>query len=396
MRFLILNTDYPEFLEWLYVQHPGLEGRCYREQLEARYRSGFGVGDFYSRNLRELGHEAVDLYANNQVLQQAWLADHACPMTEQQEKRHRWKLLMQGARRRVARTPLRWLKPLARPLLKQWDQHLDESHRILREQIQYYRPDVLLNQAMDGLAPCFLREVKHHVGLLMGQHAATRLPETEDFGCYDLVVSSFQPTVDYFRTKGIPAVLHRLAFEPSILSCLTPHQRLHAVSFVGSLSKVHKTRIHWLESLCEQIPELRIWGTGIEQLPADSPLRTRYEGPAWGRDMYQILVNSKITLNHHGDVAPYANNCRLYEATGVGSMLITDWKVNLHDLFASGREVVAYRSAEECAAQVRYYLNHDGERAAIGLAGQQRTLRDHTYRLRMQELVDIVQKRLHA
>jgi len=25
MKFLILNTDYPDFLRWLYAQHPGLE-----------------------------------------------------------------------------------------------------------------------------------------------------------------------------------------------------------------------------------------------------------------------------------------------------------------------------------------------------------------------------------
>lgn len=396
MRFLILNTDYPEFLEWLYARHPGLERRCFREQVEERYKSGFGVGDFYSKNLRELGHEAFDLYCNNEFLQQSWLAAHACRTTGQGEKGHRWKEVVQGARRGIARTPLQWLKPLARPFLRRWDQYLDESHRILRAQIEHYRPDVLINQAMDGIAPCFLREIKHHVGLLVGQHAATRLPEAEDLGCYDLIVSSFQPTVDYFRTEGIPAVLHRLAFEPRMLLGLTMNQRWHPVSFVGSLSNVHNTRIHWLESLCEQVPELRVWGTGIEQLPADSPLRTRYEGPAWGRDMYQILASSQITLNHHGDVAPYANNCRLYEATGVGSMLITDWKVNLHDLFASGQEVVAYRSAEECAAQIRYYLDHGDERATIARAGQQRTLQDHTYHLRMRELVDIVQKRLHA
>lgn len=396
MRFLILNTDYPTFLEWLYRQHPGLESRSYRAQLEVRYESGFGVGDFYSRNLRELGHEAYDVYSNNQFLQQAWMFDHTSHATKQRGILHRWIRIVQDVRRWSSRMPVQWLKPLVRPLVKQWDLYRDEVYRILRAQIEYYRPDVLLNQAMDGIAPCFLREVKDHVRFLIGQHAATRLQETENFRCYDLVISSFQPTVDYFLTKGIPAVLHRLGFEPHMLSGLTPAHRPHPVSFVGSLSKVHKSRTLWLESLCEQIQELRIWGTGIEQLPADSPLRTRYEGPAWGRDMYQILGNSKITLNHHGDVAPYANNCRLYEATGVGSMLITDWKANLADLFASGREVVAYRSAEECAEQVRYYLDHDGERAAIARGGQQRTLREHTYRLRMHELIDIVQKRLHA
>jgi len=111
--------------------------------------------------------------------------------------------------------------------------------------------------------------------------------------------------------------------------------------------------------------------------------------------MYQVLRRSKITLNCHGRWAgPYANNCRLYEATGVGTLLITDWKVNLHELFEPGKEIVAYRTAEECAELIKYYLKHDEERKAIARAGQQRTLREHTYFQRIQELVEIVQKYL--
>lgn len=110
--------------------------------------------------------------------------------------------------------------------------------------------------------------------------------------------------------------------------------------------------------------------------------------------MYQILRKSKITLNHHGDIAPYANNCRLYEATGVGTLLITDWKENLHEMFDPGKEVVAYRTPEECAELIQYYLEHDEEREVIARAGQERTLREHTYHQRMEELVDIVRKYL--
>jgi len=29
VKFLILNTDYPEFLGWLYTQHAGLEKQPY-------------------------------------------------------------------------------------------------------------------------------------------------------------------------------------------------------------------------------------------------------------------------------------------------------------------------------------------------------------------------------
>jgi hypothetical protein len=58
------------------------------------------------------------------------------------------------------------------------------------------------------------------VKLLVGEHAATRLPETGNWSVYDLVISSFPPTLDWFRSKGVPAELSRLAFEPRVLSHL--------------------------------------------------------------------------------------------------------------------------------------------------------------------------------
>ena len=47
---------------------------------------------------------------------------------------------------------------------------------------------------------------------------------------------------------------------------------------------------------------------------------------------------------------------------------------------------------QECAELVKHYLEHDGERRAVAKAGQERTLRDHTYQQRMKELADIVRK----
>jgi spore maturation protein CgeB len=58
--------------------------------------------------------------------------------------------------------------------------------------------------------------------------------------------------------------------------------------------------------------------------------------------------------------------------------------------------VAAYRTAEECAEMIRHYLTHGEARHSMARAGQARTLRDHTYRIRMQELIDIVHKRMVA
>ena len=77
-----------------------------------------------------------------------------------------------------------------------------------------------------------------------------------------------------------------------------------------------------------------------------------------------MLAGSKIALNRHIDVAgDYANNMRLYEATGVGSLLLTDAKQNLGELFDVGREVVTYRNADELVDAIEHYLEYEDERA---------------------------------
>jgi len=44
-----MNTDYHEFLNWLYVQNRGLEQQPYEVRMRARNESLFSTADFYSR-----------------------------------------------------------------------------------------------------------------------------------------------------------------------------------------------------------------------------------------------------------------------------------------------------------------------------------------------------------
>ena len=106
--------------------------------------------------------------------------------------------------------------------------------------------------------------------------------------------------------------------------------------------------------------------------------------------MFDVLRSSRATVNHHGDIAPYANNMRLYEATGIGTVLITDSKPNLSQLFEPARELLTYDSAEECAAL--YDSLDDESRESIAVGGQRRTLADHTYLRRVKEILDYVER----
>jgi spore maturation protein CgeB len=81
---------------------------------------------------------------------------------------------------------------------------------------------------------------------------------------------------------------------------------------------------------------------------------------------------------------------RLFEATGVGALLMTESRKNLPELFTPGAEVVAYEGDADLVEKLRHYGQNEAERQRIAAAGQARTLVQHTYRQRMEELVEIL------
>ena len=373
MRVLILDTDYPAFLDWLYGEHPGLHEKPFDEQLRVHTDACFGMAGFCSSNLRALGHEAYDLHANSEYMQKQWAREHGVKVDAN------WRTQF-----RLRRGIVPWV---SRTQVRRW------FYEILAAQIKHHKPDVVLNLAMDAISSEFLREMKPYTRLLVGQIAAS-IPKGENWGVYDLVISSLPNFVEHFRGLGIRSEFNRLAFEPAVLRHLHTQKKNILVSFVGSFTSAHSKRDQLLEHLCLNLP-MNVWGIGVERLPHDSPIRARYLGAVWGLRMFSVLAASKIVVNYHSDIAQsYANNMRLFEATGTGALLVTDWKDNLHEMFQPGKEVVTYRSVEECAERIQYYLEHSDEGDVIAASGQRRTLESHTYLKRMRDLSGIIVKYL--
>jgi len=334
----------------------------------------FGVADFYSKNLMKLGYEAKEVIANCELLQRQWAKENGIKLAETKPK---------------------WAVRMRRGLIP-WP-HRIQSNRwvydILASQVKQYLPDVLYIQDMNYISADFLREMRDYVKLIIGQ-IAYPIVRGADFSEYDLILSSFPHFIEQFRKDGLTSEYFNLAFEPRVLSQLKKQGTHYQTVFVGGLSAAHVDRIRLLEKIASS-QTLDVWGYGINKLDTESPLRAIHHGSAWAIDMYNILYNSKIALNNHISVAEnYANNMRLYEATGVGTLLITDYKDNLHTLFELDKEVVAYSSAEECIELIKYYLENEEERKAIARAGQERTLTEHTYYKRMHEFMEIVQRHL--
>lgn len=357
LNILIVDTYYPAFLKRLRTAQPELTRQPYAAQWRAIMDTSFGTADYYSVGLSRLGHTAQEIVANDRELQQQWARERA-PALEQM--------------------------PAASGALQRW------QIAILTEQIHQIKPDVLYIQDMNTTGGWWLRQMRQHVGLIVGQ-TAYPLGRLTDFGAYDLLISSLPHYVERFRAKGLAAEYLRIGFSPRALERVGSHQRRYDTTFVGGISAAHSAGRQLLETVARQV-QLDVWGYGVETLAPDSPLARRHRGEAWALDMYRILAQSRVTLNRHIEIAEHnANNMRLYEATGMGACLLTDTKRNLSELFKLDREIVAYSGPEDCAQKVAYLLAHEAERASIAAAGQARTLRDHTYDRRMEELAPLLE-----
>ena len=375
MRILFLNADYPSFLSSLYEGQRDLALRGYAAQMDARNASCFGTADFMSRYMPQSGIAAIDVHANNRPLQEAWLATGRVNSSG-------WIL-----RALCAYGPER-----LRYRFVAFDRRQPRFGAILAAQIAAFRPTVLYNHDPGGISADWLRSVLPVDCALVAQIASPRDPSV-NWPAYDLVISSLPNFVAAFCSEGVAAEYMPLAFEPSVLQGLGAVARDVPLSFVGSLSPAHGERLRFLETVAAQ-SGVAIWGDGAERLAPDSALLARHHGAVWGTEMFRVLARSQLTLNKHIDISEsYANNMRLFEATGTGACLVTDWKENLHELFEPGKEVLTYRSSEECLDLIRYYTAHPVEREAIAQAGQARCLRDHNYERRMAELVAILKRR---
>ncbi len=364
-KILIVDTYYPAFLKQLYAQQPGLETLPYAEQRDHILAEHFGTGDSYSYYLKQLGYLAEDVIADDLALQRLWGKEH-------------------GISVRV------W------PHLPVIGQYIDRLplYRLLQAQIADFKPDVLYMQNLSFCDPILLRKLKKQVKLLVGQIACP-LPPAPFVKPFDLILTSFPHFVPKLNALGVQAEYFKIGFEERILDRLaTVSEKKYDVVFIGGFSSVHTAGAKLLEQLAEVVP-VDVWGYGIESLASTSPLRQRYHGEAWAMEMYRTIREAKICINRHSSAsAQYANNMRLYETTGLGTLLITDQKDNLNDLFAVGKEVISYDSADTLISQVQYYLAHNNEREAIAKAGQERTLREHTYQQRMKTLTTMLERYL--
>jgi spore maturation protein CgeB len=372
MKFFHCSSLYGVFVRQLF-ERVQLESQTYDMLMDKIVATRVGWSDYWITWMKPLGWEGKLVFGNCDIVQKAWWREN-----------------------------------------KKYHSEPVSLKNIALEQIRAFQPDVVFIEDLYFYDHEFRREARKilpHARFIGWRFAPHRM--TDCFDVLDGLVTGAKPFVDEFRHLGIPCEVVPLAFDTSLLKEVKILGRDVPISFagqVGGRSAVHSGRYTLILSLLKHtgmqirgmwIPESNPFSflhaaKWFRQYRETSFLRKRIQSPVFGLNYFELLARSQIVFNAHIDVAAnFAGNMRMFETSGMGACLVTDWKSNIGDFFEPDVEVVCYRTDEQAMEKITYLVEHPQEARKIAERGQRHTLTEHTYEKRAPLLDEFFQRILN-
>ncbi|MCK4934745.1 MAG: glycosyltransferase family 1 protein [Simkaniaceae bacterium] len=426
----IAGLHYQAIKKKIYFEDKNLANKSYHFQQETIFQKHLLYSNSLAKAMRKLGHQAEEIIYDLEILQKTWARENDIPFTEEN-----WEheiLLKQIAH----------LKP---DILYFQDIHAltHEIRKDLKNRFPFIKQLVIF-RGFPGISEKLLEELAiadvlftgspilyqkcQNAGLcphmlyhsfdpdILDCIAKTSPPQTIDFSfagssgvTYGLGHHERYWTLELLLTKT-PIELFveeggqnsRKSFQKALRPLLFKafkHLNVKQLVFLRNqdiFPKKVKILLFEIANFKMQLakhPFLRPkkqWNLPTDPLSKIYP--DRCNPSVFGLEMFQILSTSKVTFNIHSTPAKGASdNIRLFQATGVGTCLLSDTGTNMPDLFEQDQEIVTYSSIEECIENLRYLLENPSIREKIAKNGQKRTLKCHTNFHRAREMDAIFQ-----
>lgn len=280
-----------------------------------------------------------------------------------------------------------------------------KASRAMVQTARAFRPDLVLILKGESFRPEMLRELKEATGVTLAvwwvdhpfMNAETRHPWDHVPACIPLYDHCFvfdhayEPSLQAAGARAVgflPCAADPALFTPQTLSRADRETYGAEVSLIG----VYSTGRERIVAAVGQEPGFGVWGPGwsgyFSGRPSVGlpPFRGEMLVPSEACKVYNA---SPINLNsHHAQTQRAGLNTRAFEIPAAGGFELTDYVQDMESLLEPDREVAVYRSPEEARDRARYFLKAEPERRRIAEAGHKRVLAEHTYRHRMQTVLD--------
>jgi spore maturation protein CgeB len=385
MKILIINSLYDEYLAYFSRKNKESEKLSYLAQKNLFIQDSFSNFGVWEQNLGKLGYEVEEIISNADSLQERWAEENN---------------------------------------VQKINDNINLADIILA-QINKFKPDIIWFNGNDYKLFELIRNKAEKVKLFIGW-SGSAISKSDIWKHFDLVLTCAPEVMDKFNKTGKPTQLLPQGFDQNIIERVRKCTPLNKeIVFIGQI--INSVDFHcYRETLLRELTKKKIpleiytaslkphnlknWGKYfvkyfiesiragkeyfkkeqniIKNYSSEKLFRDSLKSAVYGLDMFNVLRSAKAALNIHADSSSnYASNMRLFEITGMGTCLLSDWRKNISQLFEVDREILTYKTPEECQEKIKWILANPAKARDIALNGQKRTLSEHSFEKRA-ELFD--------
>lgn len=376
-KFLEISTFYEKYLEYFYNKNPDISYLDYNEHLKLLLSDCFAECDFIHPELHNLGVESDIIIYNDEKLQRKWKEEYTN----------------------------------------------SSLFEIVCAQIKAYKPDVIYFNDINLFTEKqlnFIRVIcKEKCKFVAWHFTVVNNSFSRQFNCFDQIYTGSKYILSLIKPycKNVQLLYH--AFSSSVLKKISTPIKVNELVFPGSIflgEDIHNNRIDMFGKLYQKGIPINFYGNLYgsikpsnlkqtikcliqgnyptrERLQSEEILRKKIKKSVFGLDFYNTINNFTICINQHAPIAGTgAGNMRMFEATGVGTCLLTDYREENSDLFKIDEEIVVYKNYDELLEKAEYLINHPNVVSEIAKCGQKRTLDTHSYKIKANMMNEYIQK----
>lgn len=372
LRIMQVATFYPAYLDHFYRTRPGLSLQSSDKQTAELLEDAFGAIHMVVPYIRTQGIDTEFVAHNAKNIQRAWAHEQGIPF----------------------------------PPSSHWEEE------ILRYRIETWKPDIVYLTDATRFDTRFFRSLTWRPRLIMGWKGAD-VPFSTDWTGYDAILSGLPRLLEVAERMGARrGVLFHPGMPQWIADAVAAIPQDTDVCFAGSVFPFqHDKRLVLLDGLARAATthgfSLALHLNCHPSLVTPA-MRSCLREPVFGMAMHKALRRARIVVDdraNHGIIMPDGSkkidlgggdtiNMRMFEATGGGSLLLTEELPGLRRYFEPGREVDTYTGLAQLVEKILYYLGHEKHRATMAEAGRRRCLTEHTMDNAVQRFMAIIRELL--
>ena len=345
----INRTAYGPVFDRMYTNEPELKHRPSDVQAQAFFDQFLVYSDSFSRGMRSLGNESFEILCNAEHIQKAWAGENGVPYSEDG-----W--IQEIVRAQIAdRQPdviyIQGISTDSQGFLPEGQFRADNPFVKLVVAYSGFPHDVDRFDGVDVVISCAPQIVKYYAERGLDSHLvyhgfddavldhldSARSSKNESPNGYSLSFcglsgvgfgdghkSRYWDLVRLILDKNLEAWvydrLEHLSDEDRMPAHSVEHLSAALHNGLGSVSAVD------IVGLLREVIEEN-YGSDEPKIPLSELFPDRCHPPVFGLDMYEVLRRSKFSFNRHTDALgeQIFGNIRIFEATGVGSCLVTDF-----------------------------------------------------------------------